>query len=150
MTSQGDTVDSGGGEQRVAQSNIKKEEKFDVRWESMPFKHRKIGRGPKAIHEKVCIMPLWLRNLWPTSDFDPCSVWEKTKEDESEEVVKEKAIEAAVKSSSKGGGKGGGGGGKKGGGGSSSGGKPNKKEMIQAEQAKKRAEVRDEYRAGGV
>lgn len=65
------------GDRAVAQSNIKKDERYDVRWEGMPFKYRKIGRGPKATYEKVCIMPLWLRNLWPTSDFDPCAVWEQ-------------------------------------------------------------------------
>lgn len=67
------------GERAVVQSNIKKDERFDVRWEGMPFKFRKIGRGPKAITEKVCIMPLWLRNLWPTSEFDPCAVWEQVR-----------------------------------------------------------------------
>lgn len=67
------------GERAVAQSNIKKDERFDVRWEGMPFKFRKIGRGPKAVTEKVCIMPLWLRNLWPTSEFDPCAVWEQVR-----------------------------------------------------------------------
>ncbi len=126
----------GGGEQKVVQSNIKKDERFDVRWEGMPFKHRKIGRGPKATYEKVCIMPLWLRNLWPTSEFDPCAVWEQAKEDEAEEEVergKAAAASAASGKGSKGGSKS-----KKGGGG---GGKLSKKETIQAEQAKKRAEV---------
>lgn len=141
LVSQADTtIDAPGAstsEQRAVQSNIKKDERFDVRWEGMPFKHRKIGRGPKATYEKVCIMPLWLRNLWPTSDFDPCAVWEQVKEEEAEVAVKEKeTAAAAAKASKSGGGKGGGG--KKGGGG---GGKLSKKETIQAEQAKKRAEV---------
>lgn len=138
MVSQaGDNGTEGGGEQRAVQSNIKKDERFDVRWEGMPFKHRKIGRGPKATYEKVCIMPLWLRNLWPTSEFDPCAVWEQAKEDEAEEeIVREKAAAASAAASkgSKGGAKA-----KKGGGGG--GGKLSKKETIQAEQAKKRAEV---------
>ena len=138
MVSQaGDNSTEGGGEQRAVQSNIKKDERFDVRWEGMPFKHRKIGRGPKATYEKVCIMPLWLRNLWPTSEFDPCAVWEQAKEDEAEEeVVREKA--AAAEAAAGKGSKGAGAKGKKGGGG---GGKLSKKETIQAEQAKKRAEV---------
>lgn len=141
LVSQADTtIDAPGAstsEQRAVQSNIKKDERFDVRWEGMPFKLRKIGRGPKATYEKVCIMPLWLRNLWPTSDFDPCAVWEQVKEEEAGVAVKEKeTAAAAAKASKSGGGKGGGG--KKGGGG---GGKLSKKETIQAEQAKKRAEV---------
>lgn len=139
MVSQaGDNSTDGGGEQKAVQSNIKKDERFDVRWEGMPFKHRKIGRGPKATYEKVCIMPLWLRNLWPTSEFDPCAVWEQAKEDEAEEeIVREKAAaaSAAAGKGSKGGAKA-----KKGGGGAA-GGKLSKKETIQAEQAKKRAEV---------
>ncbi|CAM9748044.1 unnamed protein product [Ascophyllum nodosum] len=143
VVSQADTaVDGQGGtsEQRVVQSNIKKDERFDVRWEGMPFKFRKIGRGPKATYEKVCIMPLWLRNLWPTSEFDPCAVWEQVKEDEAEEALRKKeATAAAAKASRSGGGKGGGG--KKGGGGGGGGGKLSKKETIQAEQAKKRAEA---------
>ncbi|CAM9938300.1 unnamed protein product [Pylaiella littoralis] len=127
----------GGGEQKAVQSNIKKDERFDVRWEGMPFKNRRIGRGPKATHEKVCIMPLWLRNLWPTSDFDPCAVWEQAKEDEAEEeVVREKAAAAAAAASKgSGGGAEGAAAGRPGGGG-----KLSKKETIQAEQAKKRAE----------
>lgn len=123
-------------EQSNKQSNIKKDERFDVRWEGMPFKHRKIGRGPKATYEKVCIMPLWLRNLWPTSEFDPCAVWEQAKEEEADEAQKAKASKAT------GGGKSGGGkgaGGKKG-----SSAKVGKKEAIQAEQTKKRAEVSHE------
>lgn len=133
----------GGEPQRAVQSNIKKDERFDVRWEGMPFKYRKIGRGPKATYEKVCIMPLWLRNLWPTSEFDPCAVWEQAKEEEAEEAVREKAAAVSAKSSSKAGGGGGkGGGGKKAGGGGAGGGaKLSKKEAIQAEQAKKRSEV---------
>lgn len=133
MVSQED-AGGGGGEQRAVQSNIKKDERFDVRWEGMPFKTRRIGRGPKAITEKVCLMPLWLRNLWPTSEFDPCAVWEQAKEEEEAQKL------SVVKSSkSGGGGKGGGGsgGGKKGG----SAPKLSKKEAIQAEQAKKRVEV---------
>lgn len=134
-------AEEGGGEQqRTLQSNIKKDERFDVRWEGMPFKYRKIGRGPKATYEKVCIMPLWLRNLWPTSDFDPCAVWELAKEEEAEEAVREKSAAATAKASSKSGGGGKGGGGKKGGG-AGGGAKLSKKETIQAEQAKKRSEV---------
>lgn len=138
ILSQAENDTGGGGEQRAVQSNIKKDERFDVRWEGMPFKYRKIGRGPKATYEKVCIMPLWLRNLWPTSEFDPCAVWEQAKEDEAEEAVREKAVAAASKPSKSGGGKGGGGAKK---GGSGAGAKLSKKEAIQAEQAKKRAEV---------
>ena len=143
MVPQGDSNTDGGagggGEQRAVQSNIKKDERFDVRWEGMPFKYRKIGRGPKATYEKVCIMPLWLRNLWPTSEFDPCAVWEQAKEEEAEDAVKEKAAAASGKPSKSGGGKGGGGGGsKKGGGGAA---KLSKKETIQADQARKRTEV---------
>ncbi|CAN0219838.1 unnamed protein product, partial [Ectocarpus sp. 8 AP-2014] len=141
--------EEGGGEQKAIQSNIKKDERFDVRWEGMPFKHRKIGRGPKATYEKVCIMPLWLRNLWPTSEFDPCAVWEQAKEEEAEEeVVREKAAAASAAASK--GSKGGGSKAKKGGGG---GGKLSKKETIQAEQAKKRAEEtieRDLEKLGNV
>ncbi|CAN0014114.1 unnamed protein product [Ectocarpus sp. 6 AP-2014] len=141
--------EEGGGEQKAVQSNIKKDERFDVRWEGMPFKHRKIGRGPKATYEKVCIMPLWLRNLWPTSEFDPCAVWEQAKEEEAEEeVVREKA--AAAEAAASKGSKGGGSKAKKGGGG---GGKLSKKETIQAEQAKKRAEEtieRDLEKLGNV
>lgn len=137
------STEGGGGEQRAVQSNIKKDERFDVRWEGMPFKHRKIGRGPKATYEKVCIMPLWLRNLWPTSEFDPCAVWEQAKEDEAEEeVVREKAAAASAAASK--GSKGGGGAKAKKGGGGGGGGKLSKKETIQAEQAKKRAEVRNQ------
>ena len=142
---QGDSTTEGGGgggEQRAVQSNIKKDDRFDVRWEGMPFKYRKVGRGPKATREKVCIMPLWLRNLWPTSEFDPCSVWEQAKEEE-EEAVREKTAATAGKPSKSGGGKSGGGGG--GGGGSKKGGggaaKLSKKETIQADQARKRTEV---------
>lgn len=127
-----DAVAGTGGDPAAPQSNIKKDERFDVRWEGMPFKHRKIGRGPKAIYEKVCIMPLWLRNLWPTSDFDPCAVWEQAKEEEAEEAAKSKASVVASASKS-GGGKGVG---KKG-----ASAKVGKKEAIQMEQAKKRAEV---------
>ncbi|CAM9777944.1 unnamed protein product, partial [Laminaria digitata] len=158
MVSQGDSTTEGGGggggEQRAVQSNIKKDERFDIRWEGMPFKYRKIGRGPKATYEKVCIMPLWLRNLWPTSEFDPCAVWEQAKEEEAEELVKEKAAAAASKPSKSGGGKGGGGGGgggsKKGGGGAA---KLSKKETIQADQARKRTEEtieRDLEKLGNV
>lgn len=78
-----DNTPPGGGApgdgRAVVQSNIKKDERFDIAWEGMPFKMRRIGRGPKAIVEKVCIMPVWLRNLWPTSDFDPCAVWEQAR-----------------------------------------------------------------------
>lgn len=125
------------GQEPVRQSNIKKDERFDVRWEGMPFKHRKIGRGPKATYEKVCIMPLWLRNLWPASEFDPCAVWEQAKEEEAEEATKAKNAAGTTKSG------GTGKSGKKGGAV-----KVGKKEAIQAEQAKKRSEVR--YRVCGV
>lgn len=115
------------------QSNIKKDERFDVRWEGMPFKHRRVGRGAKATYEKVCIMPLWLRNLWPTSEFDPCAVWEQAKEEEADEAMKAKFRKGSAGGKS---GSGKGGGAKK-----SSSAKVGKKEAIQAEQAKKRAEV---------
>lgn len=126
------SVSGTGSELTVKQSNIKKDERFDVRWEGMPFKYRKIGRGPKATYEKVCIMPLWLRNLWPASEFDPCAVWEQAKEEEAEEALKAKSGKTAGAGKSSG---------SKGASGKKSSAKVGKKEAIQAEQAKKRAEV---------
>jgi hypothetical protein len=86
--------------------------------------------------ESQSLMPIWLRDLWPTHDFDPRAIWDADKqkaiEAAADGVATDKAAAAAADGSSS----------KK-----SSKAAPkakvvNKKELIQAENAKKLYEVR--------
>jgi hypothetical protein len=84
--------------------------------------------------ESQSLMPIWLRDLWPTHDFDPRAIWDADKQKAIEaaaDVATDKAAAAAADGSST----------KK-----SSKAAPkakvvNKKELIQAENAKKLYEV---------
>jgi hypothetical protein len=84
--------------------------------------------------ESQSLMPIWLRDLWPTHDFDPRAIWDADKqkaiEAAADGVATDKAAAAAADGSTK----------------KSSKAAPkakvvNKKELIQAENAKKLYEV---------
>lgn len=70
-----------------------------MRWEGVPVKFKKFRdrnvQGGWRI-ESYSLMPIWLRDLWPTHDFDPCAIWEKTKEKDAQVLKASDAAEQAA------------------------------------------------------
>ena len=110
------------------------ERTVDLYWMNQPqdFERKYLGRG-RYTTKVVSRMPVVLRNLAPSSAFNPVDAWEEEKARRTEAASAKAAEEAEVKLAAK---KSGGGKGKKGGGGG--GGKSKGKKLSKADEIRAR------------